>query len=199
MPPTIGHMFPDALVRLSSRGAYCSGTLLAPDTVLTCAHFFRQYPDGVTVRSRGKIRTIRTVDIVPGTDIAVVRIRPFQHLQGASFPEVGAAPSPGQTTATLGFGGRARRPQVRDGRWLTRIPLALSRTGSLVRPAGFVFNRTPAVKGDSGGPVLVGGVIVGIQSLIVDPFGCNSHLAVVNLLPESLREKVADRTVAEGS
>lgn len=121
-------MFPDALVRLSCRGAYCSGTLLAPDIVLTCAHFFQEYPDGVVVRSRGKIRTIKTVDIVPGTDIAVVRIRPFHHL------------------------------------------------------------------GDSGGPVLVGGRIAGIQSLIVDPLGCNSHVAVVNLLTEPLREKLEVRT-----
>lgn len=187
-------MFPDALVRLSCRGAYCSGTLLAPDIVLTCAHFFREYPDGVTVRSRGKIRTITTVDIVRGTDIALVRIRPFQHLRDASFPQLGGAPSPGQTTATFGFGGRAARLQVRDGHWITPVPLAMSRTGSLVRPAGFVFNRTPALKGDSGGPVLVGGRIAGIQSLIVDPLGRNSHLAVVNLLPEPLREKLEDRT-----
>lgn len=187
-------MFPDALVRLSCRGAYCSGTLLAPDIVLTCAHFFREYPDGVTVRGRGKIRTIKTVDIVPGTDIAVVRIRPFHHLGDVPFPQLGGAPSPGQSTATFGFGGRAARLQVRDGCWITLVPLALSRTGSLVRSAGFVFNRTPALKGDSGGPVLVGGRIAGIQSLIVDPLGCNSHVAVVNLLTEPLREKLEVRT-----
>lgn len=184
-------MFPDALVRLSARGTYCSGTLLSPDTVLTCAHFFRLHPDGVTVRNRGRIRTIKSVELVPGTDIAVVRIRPFQQLRGAQFPCVGDAPAIGQATVTFGYGGRAERPQPRDGRWITHMPLAVSRTGSLVRPAGLVFNRTPAIKGDSGGPVLAGGTIAGIQSLIVDPLGRNSHFAVVNLLPERLKRDLS--------
>lgn len=180
-------MFPDALVRLSARGAYCSGTLLAPDTVLTCAHLFRQHPDGVTVRGHhGKIRTIKSVDLIDGSDIAVVRIRPYQHLQHEDLPTVGDAPSLGQPTVTFGYGGRARRLQARDGVWITRLPLAIARTGSLVRPAGLVFNRTPAIKGDSGGPVLAGGRIVGVQSLIVDPLGRNSHFAVVNLVPAGL-------------
>lgn len=183
-------MFPDALVRLSARGAYCSGTLLSPDTVLTCAHFFREHPNGVTVRSGKSIRTITKVDIVSGTDIAVVHIRPFQHLGDAEFPQIGPGPTPGQPTVTFGYGGRARRIQARDGRWVTPLPLAISRTGSLVRPAGLVFNRTPAVKGDSGGPVLAAGTIAGIQSLIVDPLGRNSHFAVVNLVPRELNSRL---------
>ncbi|WP_087117911.1 S1 family peptidase [Corynebacterium urinipleomorphum] len=184
-------MFPDALVRLSARRAYCSGTLVASDTVLTCAHFFRHYPDGVTVRShRGKIRTITSVDLIDGSDIAVVRIRPFQQLQEEELPTVGDVPRPGQPTVTFGYGGRAKRLQARDGVWITRMPLAISRTGSLVRPAGVVFNRIPAIKGDSGGPVLAGGRVAGVQSLIVDPLGRNSHFAVVNLVPAGLREQL---------
>lgn len=184
-------MFPDALVRLSARGAYCSGTLVAPDTVLTCAHFFRQHPNGVTVRSHhGKIRTITTVDLIDGSDIAVVSIRPFQHLEQAELPTVGDAPRLGQRTVTFGYGGRARRLQARDGVWITRLPLAISRTGSLVRPAGLVFNRTAAIKGDSGGPVLAGSRVAGVQSLIVDPLGRNLHFAVVNLVPAGLREQL---------
>lgn len=185
-------MFPDALVRLSSGSAYCSGVLLAPDTVLTCNHFFRDHPDGVTVRQGTKIRTIRTVAPVAGTDIAVVRIRPFRHLEGADFPELGGPPAVGDPTVTLGYGGRAKRLQSRDGFWVMPLPVAVSRTSSLVRPAGIVFNRTPALKGDSGGPVLAGGKVAGVQSLIVDPFGLNSHFAVVNLLPEALRRELAD-------
>lgn len=185
-------MFPDVLVRISARGAYCSGTLLAPDVVLTCNHFFRENADGATVRVGKKVRTIRTVEPVDGTDIAVVRTRPYQHLEGADFPALGTAPAIRTPTVTFGYGGRAKHLQARDGFLLLPLPVAISRTGSFVRPAGIVFNRTPAIKGDSGGPVLAGGKIVGVQSLIVDPFGRNSHLAVVNFLPAALRQRLED-------
>ncbi len=185
-------MFPDVLVRISARGAYCSGTLLAPDLVLTCNHFFREHTNGAAVRVGKKIRTIRSVEPVDGTDIAVVRTRPFQHLEGADFPALDNAPAVGTPTVTLGYGGRAKRLQARDGHLLLPLPVAISRTGSLVRPAGIVFNRTPAIKGDSGGPVLAGGRIVGVQSLIVDPFGRNSHFAVVNVLPATLKQRLED-------
>lgn len=185
-------MFPDVLVRISARGAYCSGTLLAPDLVLTCNHFFREGSGSATVRVGTKIRTIRSVEPVGGTDIALVRTRPFQHLEGADFPTLGGPPSVGIPTVTLGYGGRAKRLQARDGHMLLPLPVAISRTGSFVRPAGIVFNRTPAIKGDSGGPVLAGGKIVGVQSLIVDPFGRNSHFAVVNFLPATLRQRLED-------
>lgn len=185
-------MLPNVLVRISARGAYCSGTLLAPDVVLTCNHFFREHAGGATVRIGSKVRTIRSVEPVHSTDIAVVYTRPFRHLRGADFPELGDAPQIGTPTVTLGYGGRAKRLQARDGRLLTPLPVAISRTGSLVRPAGLVFNRTPAIKGDSGGPVLAGGKIVGVQSLIVDPFGRNSHFAVVNILPAALKQRLKD-------
>lgn len=189
-------MFPDVLVRISARGAYCSGTLLAPDLVLTCNHFFRDHSDGATVRAGGKIRTIRSVEPVGSTDIAIVRTRPFQHLKEADFPILGESPPAGTSTVTLGYGGRATRLQARDGNLLLPLPVAISRTGSLVRPAGVVFNRTPAIKGDSGGPVLAGGKVVGVQSLIVDPFGRNSHFAVVNFVPAALREQLREELSA---
>ncbi|MCQ4624747.1 trypsin-like peptidase domain-containing protein [Corynebacterium sp. CCUG 65737] len=180
-------MFPASLVRISSGAAYCSGTLLDPETVLTCAHFFREHPTGATVKAHGAIRTIRQVRAVPGTDIAIVTVRPFRKLSAETFPRIveGAAPRIGTPAVTFGFGGRARRMQARPGLWLGTIPMAMSRSrATRVRPAGLVFNTKPAVKGDSGGPVMVGGRIVGVQSLILDPFGKNLRVATVNLLPE---------------
>ena len=185
-------MFPDALVRISARGAYCSGTLLAPDIVLTCNHFFRENAEGAAVRAGARIRTIRSVEHIDGTDIAIVRTRPFPHVTKAEFPKLSSSPSLGTPTVTFGYGGRAKRMQARDGRLIMPLPVAISRTGSFVRPAGIIFNRTPAIKGDSGGPVLAGGKIVGVQSLIVDPFGRNSHFAVVNFLPAALQQRLED-------
>lgn len=137
------------------------------------------------MKSGSRIKTVKTFETIPRTDIAILHIRAFQHLDGATFPQrrPGARPSFGSPTITFGFGGRARRMQVRQGRWLTTIPLAVSRGGqTVVRPAGLVFNRTAAVKGDSGGPVIVDGKIVGVQSLVLDPFGKNLHVATVNVL-----------------
>ena len=186
-------MFPACLVRISAGAAYCSGTLLSPNTVLTCAHFFRDVPNGATVRTEGRIRTIIDVKTVPTSDLAVIRIRPFHHLEGARFPEVNVSfmPAPGTPTVTFGYGGHAERMQVRQGRWLAPLPLAISRgRQTLVRPAGLVYNHPPAIKGDSGGPVIAGGEIIGIQSLIFDPWGVNLGIATVNLLPQVVAEFV---------
>ena len=57
-----------------------------------------------------------------------------------------------------------------------------------VRPAGLVYANPPAVKGDSGGPVLVGGKVIGVQSLILDPRGINLRIATVSLWPRGLMQ-----------
>ena len=51
-----------------------------------------------------------------------------------------------------------------------------------VSPAGMVFNTVPAVKGDSGGPALVGEDVVGTQALILNPFGKNLRIATLALV-----------------
>ena len=64
-----------ARISIPGRG-YCSGALITPDTVLTCAHFFRR------------------------TDVRKVRVR----IDDTTFAPVSAAPLPGTvpTTAPIG-------------------------------------------------------------------------------------------------
>lgn len=182
-------MFPDCLVRLTAGTSTCSGTLIAPDLVLTCAHFFRDCDRSITVKSGISVRTVIAYHLIPGTDIAVVKTRPFQHIDAQDCPPVLPAPTPGfgTHTVTLGYGGQPRRNPLAGaklGWFLLGMPIAFSR-GALtrVRPAGIIFNRTPAIKGDSGGPILANGKIIGVQSLILDPLGVNTHIATANLLP----------------
>lgn len=181
-------MFPACLARISVGTRYCTGTLMRPDTVVTCAHFFRGVQGKVTVEAGGRKRFVRDVHVVPGTDIAVVQVRRFRHAD--AFPALAnpGTPAPGTPTVTFGFGGRAEHVRARAGRWLTPLPFAFSRTGSVVRPAGLVFS--PAIKGDSGGPVLIDGHLTATQSLILDPFGRSLRIATVNLIPDAVRELV---------
>lgn len=173
---------PRAVVRVSAPGGYCSGAVVAPEWVLTCGHFLRG-------RAAGELKVL--IDDLPhrvqsyqrfsGTDVAVMRLtRPTQ----APPLALGPAPRAGAHTVTFGFGQRAVAPAARPGRFLGTLPVAFSRgLETVVRPAGLAYTSPPAVKGDSGGPVLARGRVVGVQSLILDPFGVNLRIATVSLLP----------------
>ena len=180
-------------VTIRTREAYCSGVLvdvsLRPRLnhrtrlVLTCAHFFRPgLVPGDSYKVFGgfnrRIQAVRTID---GTDIAICaldRPAPPRDLPGLSesFPHFR------QPVITWGFGGKAARAQRRRGHFLA--PLWRTWSADLrttVSPAGFLFNAEPALKGDSGGPAFVGEEVVGTQSLILDPFGANLHVATISL------------------
>ena len=177
-----------SVARLSAPGGgYCSGALIAPDIVLTCAHFFRERPHtGAQVRIDGSVFPVDSLHIVPGTDVALVRLP--ERVDATPFV-LGPSPRLLSRTLTLGFGGQARSVQARPGVYLGTLPVSWSRKRvTQVRPAGLVYANPPAVKGDSGGPVLAGGKVVGVQSLILDPRGTNLRIATVSLWPRGLMQ-----------
>lgn len=175
---------PAHVVRLNAPGGYCSGSLIGPSTVLTCAHFFQ--PHGTTTplwcHLGNQRRSVASVDIVAGRDIAFATLTaPFDQRHG--YPDFSPPPALFTPTVTFGFGGRSTQPVARVGRYLGALPFAFSRSfATVVRPAGFIFNTPPAIKGDSGGPVVAHGRVIGIQSLILDPFGLNLAIATVSLV-----------------
>lgn len=174
-----------SVARLSAPGGYCSGALIAPDILLTCAHFFRERPHTeAQVRIDGSVFPVDSLHTMPGTDVALVRLP--ERIDATPFV-LGPSPRPLSRTLTLGFGGQARSVQARPGVYLGTLPVSWSRKRvTRVRPAGLVYANPPAVKGDSGGPVLVGGKVVGVQSLILDPNGTNLRIATVSLWPRGL-------------
>ena len=181
---------PAHLVRLHSASSYCTGTLVAPDVVLTCGHFFIPLLAklrSVTCLISSERRRIEELYLFPGTDIALLTLR--QPVEVAAFPTIGRAPAPLTQTVTFGFGGGARTPNVRAGRYLTPLPIAVSRAGyTRVRPAGLVLSG--AIKGDSGGPIVANGSIFAVQSLILDPFGINLRLATAALVGPRVVDKL---------
>lgn len=185
---------PHLIARLSYPGSYCSGVLVTPRTVLTCAHFFRGVDRLVTIDVAGTRRRAKDVETVPGTDVALVEVAPVKIPDDIAFPVLGQAPERFSHTATFGYGGRLSHPAARDGRYVSSLPFAVSRNlRTLVKPAGIVFNATPAVRGDSGGPVLAGGKVFAVQSLILEPFGINLGLATLALLDARVHAAVDTR------
>lgn len=198
-------------VRLNERNRVCSGVLIAEPhsgtghaaegpritrLVLTCAHFFRTAPrrgyqvTGFTggKKWRRRILAVRTID---GTDCALALLH--HPVEAPALLGLSAArPEWGQEVTTYGFGGLdgaagRQAAQPRWGRVLFGLPLAFGRNlRTVVRPAALVRNAPPAVKGDSGGPVIADGTIVATQSLIADPFGTNLGVATVSVLAPHL-------------
>lgn len=180
---------PAITVRLSAGRSYCSGVLISPDLdaapaarteyVLTCAHFLRERSGPIRVGGAHFHARVLGAVRIPRTDLAVLRLDrpspPRRLLRLSTHPAPWSDP-----TVTEGFGQSWHRLQHRTGRVLLRIPLALGRNlRTFVTSAAVLHNNPPAVKGDSGGPVLVGGEIVAVQSMITDPFGWNTGLATV--------------------
>ncbi|OFO36640.1 hypothetical protein HMPREF3048_01550 [Corynebacterium sp. HMSC075D04] len=176
-----------SIARISKPGrSYCSGALITPDTVLTCAHFFRGVDESkVRVRIDDTTYRLRSAAPIPGTDIALARLT---ERSSAPLLEIGAPPKIGASTLTVGFGGRAKTPQGKPGLYLGKLPFSASRSfATRIRPAGLVYASPPAIKGDSGGPVFAHGKVFAVQSLIMDPMNRNLRIATVSLLPASYR------------
>ncbi|MEX3563229.1 trypsin-like peptidase domain-containing protein [Corynebacterium phoceense] len=184
---------PLPVVRLTRAGSYCSGTLVAPDLqphayvaprlVLTCAHFFRE-PGPYRVTRAGVSARVSAVRVINGTDLALALLdRPAgpRAVPGLLRDPVRL----GQTTRTRGFGGHALDVHDYRGLLVATLPWAVSRDGlTRVRHGALVAHG--AVKGDSGGPVLLGDMVAGVQSLVLDPFGTNLGLATVSLVAPHL-------------
>lgn len=192
-----------AVVKIRTRNGYCSGVLvdssLEPRTqhraelVLTCAHFFRDtLEEGDMYKVSGgfnrRLKAVRTID---GTDMALCALdspAPARDVPGIAAQ----TPSFRDPIVTWGFGGKARRAQLRQGLFLMpffRVWSVDFRT--TVSPAGMVFNTLPAVKGDSGGPAFVNDELVGTQALILNPLGKNLRIATLALVAPHRRALIA--------
>ncbi|SER50439.1 Trypsin [Corynebacterium cystitidis DSM 20524] len=184
--PVLTTVLPTTLARITNGRTFCSGVLIDASTALTCAHFFRESRHNTYVWVAGVRRVPRDIELIDGTDLAIVHLPPITHVAAGDFPTFGSTPTLLTPTVTAGFGGTVRGRdsfRLRRGWFLARSPIAVSRgMATVVRPAGFILNANPAIKGDSGGPVYAGGQLIGVQSLIFTPAGINLRIATTALL-----------------
>lgn len=155
-----------ALVRLAE--GTCSGALVAPDLVLTAAHC--EAP--VSVRVAGAEHTVVQTHVAPGFgadpagsdhDLALLRLDGPVAATPMPFATTGAELDLGSPVTFAGFGTAGSPDSAAVG------------FGEVVglRPRSFdVTGESSACEGDSGGPVLADGVIVGVVSAGQGGVGC---------------------------
>ena len=185
-------------VRIKSAGRYASGLLITKkhvtDTfvpsvtsiaeratfILTADHFLRSCSKVIYVRGENFTATATTSLSVFGTDLGLIKLDG----KAPTIPLPLFADKPlrvGMKTTTFGFGGLPSATVAKEihGRVISAIPHGVSRNRiTRVHHGALIFNSPEkAVKGDSGGPVLVNGRVAGIQSMISDPGGFNTGVA----------------------
>ena len=165
--------------------ALCTGTLVSPSVVVTAAHCFDSsptrvvagfFPDGVTEQDYDATASAQHPSYVPGrlayADIGLLLLA--TPVQGVTpMPLAGAAPHRRRPGIIVGFGkdqlgmiGVKEMGTIR----LRRCPRAFLPAGLLRRQlsTSLCWRPTPGGQdtcpGDSGGPLLVNGVVAGVTS-----------------------------------
>jgi len=166
-------------VRLLGKGTYCSGVVIARDALITAAHCARTTPTigGRSLRVAGISRSAVLDD---GRHVNVSGDAVVLRLASPLPPEVAAAPigdGSGDSYTIVGYGTTdERRPGPADSPH--EAMLVAERPGAMVDPNRIGSIGASACFGDSGGPVLRGGMLVGIISRASHP---SSHLVCGHL------------------
>jgi hypothetical protein len=183
--PAGGEVAAQTALIVSTRGASCSGAVLAPDLVLTAAHCVApraNYAVAILGGSTPRLITVARVVLHPRFDPAQFQTRrptPDLALLKLSQPLPGnfravrlardpALPRPGDRYTLAGFGMTAEGNEKSAGTLRTLTLPAIGTTGGImVRLSG----GGGACTGDSGGPAFRDGVVAAVIGWTTGPRG----------------------------
>lgn len=182
----------DASLSAHLTGATCDPVTAQATHVITAAHFARHITHA-SVSSPLVNGVARDFYVVPGTDIAIGKLNAPAPL--CELVPIAPRARLGQKVVSAGFSDQARVPahslvpRLVFSRVLGKLPWfatydlrTRARHGAVLLPMGLQWAR----RGDSGGPILSSGELVGIQSMVVMPLGVPVGLAAINLLAPHL-------------
>ncbi len=173
----------DSAVQIQTGEGSGSGVFVAPDMVLTAYHVvedeydIRIHPpvreNGTVVNSPDRYRhgiRAQVVAISPGKDLALLRV------EGTGSPmRLGRSPSPGDAVFVIGNGDNVRFRHVLGSVRAVYHDEAMTAGDAI--SARMVDITCPVNMGDSGGPLILNGRLVGIVSYInTDQFGVSKAI-----------------------
>ena len=185
-----------SLVRVHTPTGYCSGVLIDPYFILTARHFLRHRTAGdmFVFGDHWNRKVSGWIDLAT-TDISVLRLaRPIMEadptITPTPLPTARSLPALTLGTPTISYGMGGGKPQQRPGTIWFKFPQVIGKNyHTRVRHALVIRQpNNPAIPGDSGGPVMVNNQLVGLQSLILDPYGKNLGVATISLISPHLGE-----------
>ncbi|MGW1912635.1 S1 family peptidase [Streptomyces sp. NPDC002076] len=171
--PTASATVSAATARLDVGGQRgCSGTLVAPQWLLTAASCFTDTPGGTLASGAPKLKTTATigggaqqvVNLVPRTDRDVVMAQLAKPVSGITpLPVAGASSAAGDEVQAAGFG-RTHDEWVPDQ--VHAAAFSVQDTAATTLDLAGKSDGAAICKGDTGGPVLSAtGAVVGVSSL----------------------------------
>lgn len=176
---------------VSTRGSYCTGTVIARDLLITAAHCVQPASNyAVTIENGGSTRVVQVTRIVlhpkynpnqfetrvPSPDMAILKLaEPFPvRYQPARISLDTTLPKPGDNFVLAGFGFARDGDEKSLGKLRSvSLPAVGTTGGIMVRLSAANGSSNGACTGDSGGPAFRGGELAGVIGWISTPAGKN--------------------------
>lgn len=209
--PADGDIAAQTVLIVSTRGASCTGTVLARDLVLTAAHCVQPQADyAVVLLSDGPPKLLPAARIAvhpnfsadqfrtrrPTPDLALVKLaEPLPgRFRTARLAAEGGLPAKGSSFLLAGFGVTSEGAQKSAGTLrMVSLP-SVGTTGGIMVRLSQPDGGAGACTGDSGGPAFKDGAVAGVVGWATGPNGTRGCGGVTGVTLVSLQRDWIDRT-----